>query len=170
MSANRDVRPAHWTTATVASLAEPKGVAYGVLKPGPQVLDGVPMLRVTDVRDGRVDCSAIYRISQALDREFSRTKLRGGEVVLSIQGSVGRAAVVPADLAGANISRTLAMIRLADPSLGPWVHRALESPHIQRAMRDAVGGTTRDSYNLRDLRQLEISSRRRMIAARSSRS
>jgi len=155
MSSNGKVTDG-WTSATIEALAEPKGVAYGVLKPGPQVSNGVPMLRVTDVKDGSVDSSAIYRISSTLNEEFRRTKLHGGEIVLSIQGTVGRAAVVPQDLAGANISRTLAMIRLTDPALAPWIHRALESPHMQQAMRDVVGGTTRDSFNLRDLRQLEI--------------
>jgi type I restriction enzyme, S subunit len=148
--------PAGWDVKTIESLADPGGIAYGVLKPGPNITGGVPMLRVSDIRDGRVDSSAIYRIEPSLDEQYKRTKLHGGEVVLSIQGSVGRAAVVPKSLAGANISRTLAMIRLEEPRLARWVHRALESPQVQAAMRRAVGGTTRDSLNLRDLRKLVI--------------
>lgn len=148
--------PDGWETRSIEELAVPKGIAYGVLKPGPNTADGVPMLRVTDVRNGRIDPSAVYRISHSLDTEFKRTKLRGGEVILSIQGSVGRVALVPQDLAGANVSRTLAMIRLREPTLGSWVHRALESPQIQGAIRQMVGGTTRDSLNLRDLRRIEV--------------
>jgi type I restriction enzyme, S subunit len=148
--------PAGWSSASIENLTVPKGVAYGVLKPGPDTPDGVPMLRVTDIHDGQIDQSAIYRISRQLDAEYSRTKLVGGEVLLSIQGTVGRAAIVPQSLAGANISRTLAMIRLADPTLARWVHRALESPQAQADMRRVVGGTTRDSLNLRDLRQVII--------------
>jgi len=148
--------PDGWWRSSIDALAEPKGVAYGVLKPGPQVEGGVPMLRVSDVRDGRVDQSQIYRIGDELDCEYRRTKLRGGEVLVSIQGSVGRAAVVPAELSGANVSRTLAMIRLREPELATWVQTALESPQAQHAMRQVVGGTTRDSLNLRDLRRLEI--------------
>ena len=148
--------PDDWSTDTIDALTVPKGVAYGVLKPGPSTPDGVPMLRVSDIREGRVDQTAIYRISRQLDEEYRRTKLAGGEVLLSIQGSVGRTAIVPQSLAGANISRTLAMIRLNDPDLGPWVQFALESPQAQAAMRQVVGGTTRDSLNLRDVRQIII--------------
>jgi type I restriction enzyme S subunit len=148
--------PDGWTLSSIEALAEPKGIAYGVLKPGPQVEGGVPMLRVSDVRNGRVDQSQLYGISDELDHEYRRTKLRGGEVLVSIQGSVGRAAVVPPELAGANISRTLAMIRLCEPELAGWVQLALESPQIQHAIRHVIGGTTRDSLNLRDLRRLEI--------------
>jgi type I restriction enzyme S subunit len=153
-----------WTTATIEALAEPKGIAYGVLKPGPLSPSGVPMLRVTDVRDGEIHESDVYRISSSLDAEYRRTKLRGGEILVSIQGTVGRVAIVPKGLAGSNISRTLAMIRLRDADLAPWVRRALESPQLQQTMRDAVTGTTRDSLNLRDLRQIQIP-----IAPRSER-
>jgi len=141
---------------TIEDLAELKGIAYGVLKPGPIVPNGVLMLRVGDIQDGQIDETAIYRIGRDLDQEFRRTKLKGGEIVISIQGSVGRVAVVPAHLAGANVSRTLAMVRLRDPGVARWVQRALESPFIQQMMRDVVGGTTRDSLNLRDLRKFAI--------------
>jgi type I restriction enzyme S subunit len=148
--------PDGWELQTVEELAEPKGIAYGVLKPGPQSPSGVPMLRVSDVRNSRIDASDLYMISPQLDAEYRRTKLRGGEVVVSIQGSVGRVAVVPPELAGANVSRTLAMIRPKDPALAPWIHRALEAPFAQAAMREVIGGTTRDSLNLRDLRRIEL--------------
>jgi type I restriction enzyme, S subunit len=145
-----------WESKSIESLAEPKGIAYGVLKPGPNTPNGIPMIRVTDIQEGRIDPSAIYRIGTELDREFRRTRLTGGEVVVSIQGSVGRVAVVPDALAGANVSRTLAMIRLSDPSLNFWVQMALESPQTQQAMKMVTGGTTRDRLNLRDLRKIEI--------------
>lgn len=148
--------PDEWEVRTVEELAEPKGIAYGVLKPGPQSASGVPMLRVSDVRDGRVDATNLYMISPELDAEYRRTKLRGGEVVVSIQGSVGRVAIVPDELAGANVSRTLAIIRPRDPNLAAWIHRALEAPSAQAAMREVIGGTTRDSLNLRDLRRIEL--------------
>ena len=77
--------PDDWSTDTIDALTVPKGVAYGVLKPGPSTPDGVPMLRVSDIREGRVDQTAIYRISRQLDEEYRRTKLAGGEVLLSIQ-------------------------------------------------------------------------------------
>jgi hypothetical protein len=38
-----DGLPLGWTVETIDSLAEPKGIAYGVLKPGPRTGDGVPM-------------------------------------------------------------------------------------------------------------------------------
>jgi type I restriction enzyme S subunit len=90
--------PESWALASVEELARPGSIAYGVLKPGPNISDGIPMLRVKDLQNGGVDTTELYRISDGLDKEFRRTRLTGGEVVISIQGTVGRVAIVPKTL------------------------------------------------------------------------
>jgi len=148
--------PSGWSLSTVEETAPPRSIAYGVLKPGPNTDGGVPMLRVKDLHHGSIDQTELYHISRRLDEEFKRTRLEGGEVVLSIQGSVGRAAIVPASLKGANVSRTLAVIRPRTPELADWLWMWFHSSDGQEAIQGAVGGTTRDSLNLRDLRLLTL--------------
>jgi restriction endonuclease S subunit len=114
------------------------------------------MLRVKDLKNGHIDSAEIYHISPELDSEYKKTKLKGGEVLLSIQGTVGRAAIVPSSLAGANVSRTLAVIPPINGELAKWICMMLQTPQVQDAMRLVVGGSTRDSLNLRDLRPLRL--------------
>ena len=98
--------PARWDTATLGELtASTRPICYGVLKPGPHDPAGVPLVRITDLMGGGVKSSGLHFISKALDDEFRRSRLNGGEVLLSIQGTIGRAAICPDELAGANISR-----------------------------------------------------------------
>src|SRR5207247_3359661 len=123
------------------------------LEPGPRVTGGIPMLRVKDLQGGEVDIADAYLIEATLDAQYGRTKLEGGEVLLSIQGSVGRTAIVPESMAGANVSRTLAVMRPVVSEFGSWLWMWFQSPEGQRAMQEATGGTTRDSLNLRDLRK-----------------
>lgn len=85
-------------------------IAYGVLKPGPFVDGGIPMLRITDIRGGRVGESSIHRISEGLDKEFRRTRLLGGETVISLVGTIGLTARVPDSLFGSNLHRNLGRI------------------------------------------------------------
>lgn len=150
-------QPDGWDTHSVGELAtSPSSISYGVLKPGPETADGIPMLRVKDLKNGHIDTAEIYRISPKLDSEYKRTKLKGGEVLLSIQGTVGRVAIVPSSLAGANVSRTLAVIPPINSEFAKWLWMMLQTPQIQDAMRLVIGGTTRDSLNLRDLRPLRL--------------
>lgn len=149
--------PRGWTIASLADLATaPSDIGYGVLQPGGHQDDGVPMLRVKDIKGNDVDTSGVYRISRALDEQYRRTRLVGGELLVSIQGTVGRVALVPDELAGSNISRTLAKIPLRDRTLGPWLHRVLQSPQMQNRLAEQIGGTTRDSLNLGALRAIEV--------------
>jgi type I restriction enzyme S subunit len=142
-----------WPSATLGELtASTRPICYGVLKPGPYDNDGVPLLRVVDLADDRVDLSAAHAISQSLDFEFRRSKLRGGEVLLSIQGTVGRVAIAPPEAAGANISRTLAVIA-PDERVDP---RFLRYFLMSYRRRFKITGTTRASLNIGDLRSVRV--------------
>ena len=96
----------------------------------------------------------VQRISPALDVEFSRSRLAGGEVLLSIQGTVGRVALVPRELAGANISRTLAVIQPDDRLSPAFLGYALRAVCAAGAFK--VGGTTRASLNISTIREMGI--------------
>jgi type I restriction enzyme S subunit len=131
-------------------------ICYGVLKPGDRDTRGVPMVRVTDIRGDALDRSELMLITPALDKEFARSRVAPGDVLVSVQGTVGRVAVVPDGMPAANISRTIARIRPADPQIATWIWAALRSPDVQRAMDDLTGGTTRDSLNIGTLRTVAI--------------
>lgn len=92
---------------------------YGVLVPV-FVEDGVPFVRVGDITSlGNPDVPE-RAIDPALSAQYRRTVLRGGEVLVSVVGSLGHAGVVPARLAGANVARAVAVLRVNDrltPSL-----------------------------------------------------
>jgi type I restriction enzyme, S subunit len=149
--------PSSWTKASLADLAtSPEAISYGVLKPGEYRDDGVPMLRVTDITQNVVVEEGIQRIAPELDAQYQRTRLRGGEIVVSIQGTVGRVAIVPSSLRGANVSRTIAVVPLREPKMARWIRAALMSPQGQQLMAAETGGTTRASLNLSELRRIEI--------------
>ena len=110
MSEDNGEIPEGWELISLEALAvDPATITYGVLKPGMQCPNGVPLLRVKDIVGNLIDASELYTITPQLDSEYRRTKLIGGEVLISVQGSVGRVAIVPETLAGANISRTIAV-------------------------------------------------------------
>ena len=144
-----------WPTLTLGQLtSRTRPICYGVLKPGPYVHDGVPLLRIVDLAGDVVAPSGYHRISSALDSEFHRSRLRGGEVLLSIQGTVGRVAIAPAALAGANISRTIAVIepesRLERRFLRLYLMSRTAGPGFQ------TSGTTRASLNISVIREMPV--------------
>jgi type I restriction enzyme S subunit len=129
-------------------------ICYGVLKPGAYCASGVPLVRVTDISANAFDESNLMRISSQLDEEFRRSRLKGGEILLSIQGTVGRVAICPDEFAGANISRTIAVIQpdsRVDTHYLYWYLRSLAD-----ASAFEIVGSTRDSLNIGALRKIRV--------------
>jgi type I restriction enzyme S subunit len=144
-----------WSTCTLGELtASTRPICYGVLKPGEFIDDGIPLVRVTDISQNHFDSSNLYKISASLDEEFARSRLEGGEILLSIQGTVGRVAIVPQEMKGANISRTIAIISPDDRVHRPYLY------HYLRRLGNTSGfytsGSTRASLNISELRDATI--------------
>jgi type I restriction enzyme S subunit len=96
-------------------LIQPKRpISYGILMPGPDVPTGVPYIRVTDIQDGQVVTALVRRTTREIDQAYNRSKLKAGDLLLSIRGHVGRMAIVPACLDGANITQDTARLATVD--------------------------------------------------------
>lgn len=146
-----------WTSATFGELVhQDRPICYGVLKPGEHDADGVPLIRIVDLDDGEVRTRGLHQISPELDEGFARSRLEGGEILLSIQGTIGRVALVPPGLRGANISRTIARIALAPGSSSEYVAQWMRSTLGQLAFDKAIVGTTRASLNIGELRKVRV--------------
>lgn len=149
--------PEGWELRPLDRLAEPsRGISYGIVQPGQHDADGVPILRVNNVRNGRIDTTDVLRVSSAIESKYERTRLRGGEVLLSLVGTLGECAVVPAELLGWNVARAIAVIPL-EPGIDPrWVTYCLRSTAVQQLMRAWATTTVQATLNLRDVRRLPI--------------
>ncbi|MFD5795568.1 restriction endonuclease subunit S, partial [Streptomyces diastatochromogenes] len=134
--------------------ASTRPISYGVLKPGPYDPSGVPLIRIQDMAGNVIAREGLHYITPELDAEYSRSKLKGGEVLLSIQGTIGRAAIVPDDVAGANVSRTIAIIA-PDERVDPQFLRLyLLAVEAQGAYQTT--GSTRASLNIGTIRQMKV--------------
>jgi type I restriction enzyme S subunit len=70
-------------------------ITYGILKPGPDTPKGVPYVRVLDIQDGTVLTHNIRKTTAEIDQLYKRSRLKAGDLLLSIRGQVGRLGIVP---------------------------------------------------------------------------
>ena len=62
-----------WKEISLGELTEnTRPICYGVLKPGPQVDGGVPLVKITDMDRRILGPEGMQRISKELDDEFRR--------------------------------------------------------------------------------------------------
>lgn len=149
--------PEGWAWATVHQLNQARRpVAYGVLQPGPHIQSGVPFIRVGDVDDGSVALEGLKHVGPEVAGRYPRTRLEGGEVLLTLVGTIGRTAVVPPELAGANTARAVGVIPLT-PSVRPrWVELWFRNPAQIARLTAAAHEVARKTLNLEDVRSAPI--------------
>jgi type I restriction enzyme S subunit len=149
--------PKGWPIKPLEELVDPaRGISYGVVQRGPDTADGVPVVRISNFGNNRFDGSGSVRTSNEISNAYRRTILRGGEAVVSIRGTVGRVAIVPAAAAGWNVSREVAVVPLLEEASRALIHRALLSEGVQRFILGNVKGVAQSGINLSDLRQAPI--------------
>ena len=148
--------PAGWGYALLKDYLVDGAASYGVVQPGADDPNGVPILRVGNLRDGRIVADTRLRISPEVERMYARTRLQGGEVLLSLVGSVGEVSVVPADYAGWNVARAIAVLRPREPKEAEWLKYCLQAPVAQRRMHVWQTTTVQATLNLKDVKRLPV--------------
>ncbi len=155
MSFDLPVLPQGWSYVPLEQLAKKNSVTYGVVQPGSHVSHGIPIVRVNNFKDGRIELSELMRIEPKIENKYGRTRLQGGEVLLTLVGSVGQVAVVPETLKGFNVARAVAVIhpQEIDPN---WLAICLRSPLSQHLLSSRANTTVQTTINLKDLRALPV--------------
>jgi type I restriction enzyme S subunit len=154
---NEQEFPESWSLSEMRDLCEPgRPITYGILKPGPDVSDGVPYIRVADFPNDKITPSGIRKTSQDIDSKYTRSKLLEGDILLSIRGTVGRVCRISKDLEGANITQDSARLSIQtciDPEYICWFLRAEPT---QKRMQLAVKGVAVRGINIGDVRALQV--------------
>ncbi|MGB7430403.1 MAG: restriction endonuclease subunit S [Microcoleaceae cyanobacterium] len=147
--------PEDWNILSLQELTDKSNpITYGVLKPGDYTNNGIPLLQIKDVIHGKIKIEELHKISKELDSQYSRTRLYGGEIVISLVGTIGRIAYIPSFLSGANLHRNLAKISIAKKYESEFIFYQLESTRIQESIKLTTFGSTQSLLNLADLRAL----------------
>lgn len=133
-------------------------ITYGVIKLGEEVAGGTPCLRTSNVRWLHIEIDGMKRISNVLSKEYSRTILRGGEVLVNVRGTLGGVAVAEPEMVGWNVSREVAVVPVDSLKIDPkflvyWIGSGVS----QKWLGDVKKGAAYVGINIEDLRLLPVS-------------
>jgi len=107
-------------------------ISYGVLVPGPQVDDGIPLVRIGDISLYSAPIKPEKSIDKNIDAKYERTRLEGGEILLAVVGAtIGKLGLVPNTWKGANIARALCRIKPVEYFSTSFVLLLLQSKFMQ---------------------------------------
>lgn len=130
------------------------GIPYGIVQTGEPFEGGVPTVRAGDIKGFRLLETGLKRVDPAVAAQYGRTKLKGGEVLIAIRGSVGETCVVPASMRGSNISREVALVPVAPDVDAAFIMYFLRSIQAAQYIKANIKGVAQTGINLRDLKNL----------------
>ncbi len=149
--------PEHWKFVRFEDLlADSKSIAVGVMYPGEHNDSGTPLIKVSDVKNGKVVRKPDFCIDEKVNHEYRRTMLKGNELLITLVGNPGDCAIVDESMKGWNAARALAVVRLKDPSLRPWVRYVLLSSTAKHLINARLNTTVQKTLNLKDVKSLPI--------------
>jgi type I restriction enzyme S subunit len=111
---------------------------------------------VTDIQDSQVITTLVRRTTPEIDQAYKRSRLKSGDLLLSIRGHVGRMAIVPPTLDGANITQDTARLATAEGIEPRYLMGCLGSRSMQRKMDGLTRGAAVQGINLGDVKELPI--------------
>ena len=150
--------PEGWMWMKIQQTLNPdREISYGVIKLGDEPrFGGIPTLRCSDVRAGFIDLLGVRKVDEAIESEYARTRLLGGEVVINIRGTLGGVALVPHALKGFNVAREVAVVPIANEISGAFVVYLMLSPYFWDHIQNNLRGIAYKGLNLGILRELPI--------------
>jgi type I restriction enzyme S subunit len=141
--------PLGWSVDAIGNLVDPMAtISYGVLVPGPDVDGGVPFVRAQDLSLTWHAPRPNKTISPEIEAQYARTRLKGGEILLCVVGSIGKLGVAPPSWAGANIARAVARIAPVDAISSEYLLLAMRSDKVQDYFTEATRTLAQPTLNV----------------------
>ncbi len=151
------INPKGFPKKPLASLvSDDDTINYGVVQPGDDFDEGVPLVRVGDLIGGKVRHSDLKRIAPSIEAAYKRSRLRGNEILVSCVGSVGVIALADESVKGFNIARAVARIPLAETTNRLFMAAYLSTDFVQRYFTNELRTVSQPTLNIKQLAETTV--------------
>lgn len=148
--------PHGWVCKRLVDCTIDGNISYGIVQPGQHDENGIPVIRINNVNNGQLDLSDVLKVSPEVESKYRRTRLKGGEVLLTLVGSTGQSFVAPEELVGWNVPRAIAVIRANEEVGANWINICLQSKETMHFLNVRANTTVQKTLNLKDVRDIPI--------------
>ncbi len=147
-----------WQEYQFADVLVDGNISYGIVQPGFHTeIDSVPIVRVNNIKDGKIKIEDVLKVSSEIEQKYQRTRLEGGELLITVVGSVGECAIVPDSLKGWNVARAVSVARINNAFDKRYIKYCFKSEDLKFQMYGKTNDTVQPTLNLSLLRSLVLS-------------
>lgn len=132
-------------------------ISYGIVQQGNHIEGGVPVVRPVDLHCKYVARDSLKCTSSDISESYSRTILRGDEILLCVRGTTGILALATKELNGCNVNRGIVPLFFDDEFDRLFFYYQLQTPTVQEAIANNTMGSALRQINIKDLRTIKLS-------------
>jgi len=149
--------PNDWEVIELGELVDEKRpVSYGIVQTGELIEGGIPCIRVTDIREGKIDTLNLITTSKKISDGYKRTLLRKGDLVMALRGKIGQVAKIEDELVGANLTRGVALIALKDNYFNDFILQQISSDRTVKIFERSLNGSALQELSIGIVRKIPI--------------
>jgi len=118
---------------------------------------GVPVIRASDLVHGLDLSNAVY-MTEEKHQELKQSECLPGDLVISVRGTTGRAAIIPNSVKKANLNAAVVRVRLKEKWLksGQFITAFLNSSFGRRVTERIANGAVQNNINLTEVRSIPV--------------
>ena len=147
-----------WQEYKFSDLLVDQSISYGIVQPGFHIeIDSVPIIRVNNIKNGKIKTDDVLKVSSEIERKFLKTRLEGGELLITVVGSIGECAIVPISLKGWNVARAVSVARIDEAFDKRFIKYCFKSEELIFQMYGNTNDTVQPTLNLSSLKELILS-------------
>ena len=149
--------PAEWEKVRLKYLTDPmRPIMYGIVLPGPNVEFGKLIVKGGDVKPGRLDPELLCKTTIEIESTYVRSRVKAGDLIISIRGGIGDLEVVPKTIEGANLTQDAARIAPRSGIDVDWLRYALSAPVVFHLLEAKSLGAAVRGINIFDLKRVFV--------------
>lgn len=131
-------------------------MSYGVVQPGEDFIGGIPVVRPVDLSGRIIHNKGIKTVKPILLKAYSRTELKGGELLVCVRGTTGVVAFAGEDLKGGNVTRGIVPLRFNPLVNSNYMYHLFNSRFVKKQIENKTQGAALQQINVGDLKKISI--------------
>ena len=131
-------------------------ISYGIVQPGEDVENGVPVVRPVDLVNQVVYKDGLKIVDKAISDSYKRTILKGDELLFCVRGTTGILSFASEELEGCNVTRGITPLEFGDRIDKYYAYYLLKTPYLQSLIAEKTNGIALKQINMRDVRLLPV--------------
>lgn len=118
--------------------------------------EGIAFLNSTNISGNTLDLGEVHFISEEKFAQIRKGRIRGGDILMTTRGSIGKVAWVPHGFQGL-INAQMLILRADSAEVdGRFLFSVLSSPETQQNLKNFASGSAQPQIPIRDLREIEV--------------